>query len=457
MSDHRAMIAYIQNDCWALESGVMDRAVEIFNRQLADEKLVPSEIQAITANKGSTREFTVTKGTAVIPITGVIAKGAGMVNNVSQPRGTAVETIRAQLRDAMSDEDVERIMLHVDSPGGSVAGITDMANEIRSAAGKKPLTAFIEDTGASAAFWLASQASQVFANASAAVGSIGVYAVVVDSSEAAAKAGLKFHVIRSGPLKGAGEVGDAITEDQIASFQERIDDVFDLFVDDVATGRGLDREKVLAVADGSVFTGRKAKRAKLVDAITDFSGALKRTAKLTLDARRAARAERKEPAMATEQEKAAAAEALAANEQKDAVEKAQAETEAKERKRAADIMGAVSDFPEVMQAAIADGLTVDQAKAKAFDVCQAQLGEAKTRLKSIETAGTAPAPVGADEDAETEPDPNTKPGDDGKASTYQARLDQLRAEKQTTARCHSIATRELPRSKQAWVDESQKN
>ena len=457
MSEHRALIAYIQNDLWALKGDVLDRAVEVFNRQLIGEKLDPEEIQAIAAGKAAAREFAVMRGTAIIPITGVIAKGAGMVNNVSQPRGTAVESVRAQLRSALSDDEVERIMLHVDSPGGSVSGVADLAGEIRAAAGKKPVTAFIEDMGASAAFWLASQASLVFANKTGAVGSIGVFAVVVDSSKAAEARGLKFHVIRSGPLKGAGGVGDEITDDQLASFQERIDDVFGEFVDDVAAGRDLARDKVLAVADGSVFTGRRAKRAKLVDAITDFDGALKRTAKLTGGARRPVRSQEQEPIMAqTDAQKAAEAEeALAAkNRQDDAIEAARKEgaTDALEadRKRTAGILSAVGDFPAIAEKAISGGLSVDAAKALAFDAAVEQRDERQKRLDAIANSGTGPAPSAKDEETPDEPDPDN-PTDDGKASTYQARYEQIRREdKQTVSRAHAQAAAELPRSFAAW-------
>jgi len=460
MSNHNALTAYIQSDVWALEIGVAEKFVDVFNRHVAEVKLDGDEIQAVTRGKGGDPQLNTIRGTAVIPISGVIAKGASMVNNTSQSQGTAIETIRAQLRSAVADPDVERIMLHVASPGGSISGVADMASEIRAAAIRKPLTAFIDDVGASAAYWMASQATQVFANRNAAVGAIGVYAVVVDSSKAAEAKGLKFHVIRSGPLKGAGEVGDEVTEDQLANFQTRIDDVFGLFVDDVAEGRGMAREKVMALADGSTLTGSRAKSAKLVDAITDFDGALKRTAKLTAgdSRRRGARADGKEPIVAQEDKAAEAVAALAAKNDEDVVEAARAEardeTLKAERKRTADIMGAVGDFPDIAKAAIQDGLTVDQAKAEAFDASQAQLAVANERLAAIATSGCAPAAQAVDtDDAATAPagDP-----DDGKAGTYEARISALRTDQKLTAgQAHKVASNELPKSKQAWIDASQ--
>ena len=95
-------------------------------------------------------------------------------------------------------------MLHVDSPGGHVAGVQALADTIFQARKLKPLHAHIEDLGASAAYWLASQANTVTANSTAEVGSIGTMAVVHDSSGAAAKAGIKVYVVSSAPAAGIG-------------------------------------------------------------------------------------------------------------------------------------------------------------------------------------------------------------------------------------------------------------
>ena len=476
MRDHSALIAHIQNDLWALDPRVLDRAVSVFSRQVNDLKLTDDQIDEIVAardpDRGREKTYEVMNSTAIIPVTGVIAKLASSVNRTSQAKGTATQTVSRDLARAMADPDVERIMLLVDSPGGSVAGVADLAGEIRQAAERKPLTAFIEDTGASAAYWLASQAAKVYSNASAAVGSIGVYAVVADSSQMAEKMGLKFHVIKAGDLKGAGTPGTEVTDEQITAWQERIDDVYGLFTGDVAAGRGMKIEKVQAVADGRVFTGAKAKKAGLVDAITDFRGALKRTARVSVgDGPRRARAETQEPIMADEQEKTAAELAAASAEasaqeqtitQAD-VEQATADAVAADRQRTTDIMAAVGQFPEVAEKAIADGLTVEAAKAQAFDRAVDQRDEALERLAAIKDAGVEPAAVdnGAEAAEGLTPAQAAEAGiDDGKAETYQARLDLLmkpnaNGDTATAAQAHKIAAKELPKSFAAWNEAGQ--
>ena len=125
-------------------------------------------------------------GVAVIAISGILEK-------------RQTHHVRSLLRNATEDERVVGILLVIDSPGGTVAGTADLAASIRSAAKVKPVHAFVEDLAASAAYWAASQAGKVFANTNTAmVGSIGTYAVLIDSSEMANKAGIKVHVIRAG-------------------------------------------------------------------------------------------------------------------------------------------------------------------------------------------------------------------------------------------------------------------
>jgi len=472
---HAVFMEHITRDLWALEPGVLQRAVDVFGRHVADVKLTDAEIREVTATRDRSesrrREYDVMGGTAIIPITGVIAKLSSSVNGTSQPRGTATQAVSKNLARAIADPDVERIMLLVDSPGGQVAGVADLAAEVRAAAKRKPLTAYIEDLGASAAYWIVSGAAKIYANASAAVGSIGVYAVVADASEMARQRGLTFHVVKAGEFKGAGTPGTEVTDDQLAAWQERIDDVYGLFVGDVEAGRQMKTKAVEAVADGRVYTGAKAKANGLVDAITDFRGALKKTARVAAgDGPRRSRAEMENETMTDETTKpadetaddTAQVSATQSAENDDAVATTEAaidQAKAQERERAAGILAALDGFPEVAQTAIADGLTVDQAKAAAFDQVVAQRDDALARLSAIETAGVEPADVeAAAEGVDLTADEKADQGiDDGKAETYQAAIDALcdpdrKGGPLTKAQAHRIAAGKLPESFQAWND-----
>ena len=164
-------------------------------------------------------------------------------------------------------------MLHIDSPGGTVAGTGDLAAAVARADMKKPVFAFIEDLGASAAFWVASQARKVFTNSSAMIGSIGTFGVVHDMSVMAAREGVKVHVIKAGKFKGAGVPGTEVTADQLMEQQRVVDDLNEEFVRGVATGRKMSMEAVREIADGRVHVGKSAQKLGFSDGVKTFDQA----------------------------------------------------------------------------------------------------------------------------------------------------------------------------------------
>jgi signal peptide peptidase SppA len=182
--------------------------------------------------------------------------------------GTSTVRLRRDIRSAASDPNVSGIMLAVESPGGSAAGMLDLANEVRAARRQKPVWAQIEDLGASAAYWLASQADMVFANsAMSLVGSIGTYQVVYDYSAAAEREGVKTFLFATGPLKGAATPGTPVTAEQQADFQARVNDVQTHFDAAVRNGRGMSAAQLAAVKSGGVFPAARAAELKLIDKI----------------------------------------------------------------------------------------------------------------------------------------------------------------------------------------------
>lgn len=202
------------------------------------------------------------QGIAMITLTGPLQK-----QRASLSRNTSTVEARQLVRAAVNDADVKGIMLFIDSPGGTVAGTGELAAEVARANTKKPVYAYIEDLGASAAYWIASQAGKVFVNASGMVGSIGTYSVVYDWSAAAAKDGVKVHVIKAGDLKGTGIPGTEITAAQLADLQRMVTQLNDQFVAGVAAGRKLTPEQARALADGRVHVGQAAMDLKLVDGV----------------------------------------------------------------------------------------------------------------------------------------------------------------------------------------------
>lgn len=209
---------------------------------------------------------------ALIPVIGPMFKGYGSWGYADQTE------IRAAVRAAAQDPNVSGIMLLIDSPGGSVAGTPDLADEIKAADKVKPVYAYIEDLGCSAAYWVAASARQIFCNNTAFVGSIGVITALVDASKMYEQAGIKVHPIVTGKFKAVGDESQPVTVEALAYIQERIDGIFALFAAGVAKGRGMNVEKVKALEAG-VFLAEHAVEKKLVDQVASFEKAFSALAK----------------------------------------------------------------------------------------------------------------------------------------------------------------------------------
>lgn len=233
-------------------------------------QIQPRDVVAISGSNSDDEETRVVDGVAVIPISGPMMKREG-----KYAAGSTIRVRRA-IRRANDAEDVRSILLHIESPGGHANGTFELASEIDAA--DKPVEAFIEDLGASAAYWAASRTDRISANAPALIGSIGTYSVVYDLSGAAAMQGVKVHLISSGDLKGAGVEGTEITPEYLAYRQRLVDDLNGRFLNAVAEGRNVSLETVEQWATGEVFPSEQALDMGLIDEISTIDAVITRMA-----------------------------------------------------------------------------------------------------------------------------------------------------------------------------------
>jgi signal peptide peptidase SppA len=180
---------------------------------------------------------------------------------------TSTADLRRQFRNALRDPDVKGGMMLIDSPGGTVAGTDELASDIKAFAKQKPLHAHGEGVIASAAYWLAVQASRVSATRLTDVGSIGVVASVYDESGMYEAAGIKVHVISTGPDKGAFIPGTEVTGEQLEMIQSEVDDIFATFKAEVRKGRSMSDAQFGKVSSGRTWVGTKAVELGLIDAV----------------------------------------------------------------------------------------------------------------------------------------------------------------------------------------------
>ncbi len=162
---------------------------------------------------------------------------------------------------------VKGVILSIDSPGGTTAGGEAIFEAVRELAAAKPVVAQVGTLAASAGYMIASASDHIVARKSSIVGSIGVLVQFPDFTGLMDKVGIKLEEVKSSPLKAEPSPFNPTTDEERAMMRAMILDSYDWFVGLVDERRPLDRAEVLALADGSVFTGRQALTNKLVDAL----------------------------------------------------------------------------------------------------------------------------------------------------------------------------------------------
>lgn len=180
---------------------------------------------------------------------------------------TEDEELLERLADLRKAGAVKGVILSIDSPGGTTAGGEAIFDEVRRLAETKPVVAQVGTLAASAGYMIASAADHIVARKSSIVGSIGVLVQFPNVSGMMDKLGITLDEIKSSPLKAEPSPFNPTTEPERAMMRSMIMDSYDWFVGLVDERRPLDRQQVLALADGSVFTGRQALERKLIDEV----------------------------------------------------------------------------------------------------------------------------------------------------------------------------------------------
>jgi protease-4 len=178
---------------------------------------------------------------------------------------TEDEELLERLKKVTESTSVAGVILSVDSPGGTTAGGEAIYEAVRKLATAKPTVAQVGTLAASAGYMIASASDHIVARQSSIVGSIGVLVQFPNFTGLMEKIGIQLDEVKSSPLKAEPSPFNVTTEEERAMLRAMILDSYDWFVGLVDERRPLDRAQVLALADGSIFTGRQALANKLVD------------------------------------------------------------------------------------------------------------------------------------------------------------------------------------------------
>jgi len=169
------------------------------------------------------------------------------------------------IRTLKNDESVKGVLLRVNSPGGAIAPSQEIYQAVKDLNAVKPVVASYGSVAASGGYYASAPARLIVANPGSVTASIGVMAEFVTVADAMEKLGIKPEVLTTGKYKAAGTPMRNLTDDQRDQLLGLMTDLHDQFVDHVAEARGMDRERVAAIADGRAVSGRQALALGLID------------------------------------------------------------------------------------------------------------------------------------------------------------------------------------------------
>lgn len=207
------------------------------------------------------------KGIAIIRIYGVLTKKTEAFDHILDM--TSYENIHEEIESALEDKSIETILLDIDSPGGEVNGVFDLADFIYESRAKKRIVALANDDAYSAAYAIASSAEKVFVSRTSGVGSIGVIASHIDQSRFDEKQGIKYTTVFAGSRKNDLNPHEPMTSESLESLQKEVGRLYEMFLQLIARNRGLSIEKIRSTEAGLYF-GEKAVEIGVADGVTTF-------------------------------------------------------------------------------------------------------------------------------------------------------------------------------------------
>ncbi len=205
----------------------------------------------------------------VVPVHGAIAHTSGMLS----PSATDEKVVRT-LRAARANPRIRGVLLHVDSPGGSALASDRIHREVALLAREKPVVCVMANVAASGGYYVAAPTGAIWAEELTVTGSIGVVAARMYAKKLYERLGVSMEVVRRGAHAGVLDPTSPLTPDERVVVEHELDAVYDAFLDVVAEGRKMPKEKVDEVARGRVWIGKDARTRGLVDALGGFAEAL---------------------------------------------------------------------------------------------------------------------------------------------------------------------------------------
>ncbi|ANI16775.1 hypothetical protein A9C11_23630 [Pseudomonas citronellolis] len=380
---------------WLMLPCALDNLLAIANRLGDPSALVTKEGERLD----NTRRVSMRNGVAVVPVTGPIFRYANLFSEISG--ATSTQVLATDIQAALDDPKVKAIVLNIDSPGGVVAGINELAELVYAGRERKRIVAYGSGTVASAAYWIASAASEIVLDDTAMAGSIGTVVEAVVQGEGANGAKRYEIVSRNAPNKRP----DLSTEEGRAKIGETINALADVFEAKVARNLGVPVEKVPEMGDqGGLRVGASAVEHGLAHRLGSLESLINELASPAANTLR-------KPSMTIVKSTAELQAAIAAGTDPKDIQiaawpdvdalQAAARTEGvvAERNRLKGISALASKgFEKEIEAAIEDGSSVEATALQLFKAAQDR-GITLAGIKSDSTSTTSTVPVEGDKEA----------------------------------------------------------
>ena len=215
-----------------------------------------------------------------MPLYGIITQRGNMADDVSGPGSCSTQQFAASLQNALADDTVGQILIDIDSPGGSVYGVSELADLIYSARNQKPIIGIANSLAASAAYWIGSACSEFYCTPGGEVGSIGVYTAHQDVSKALEEEGVAVTLISAGRFKVEASPYGPLTDEARAAIQQSVDNYYGMFTKAVSRGRNVGIGQVRdGMGQGRCLSATDALAQNMIDDVMPFDDLIKKMQK----------------------------------------------------------------------------------------------------------------------------------------------------------------------------------
>ena len=234
------------------------------------------DVDAVLDRRRLKRRLTIWRVVALVLVAVVVvillSRGTGgsgpYIARVSVDGLIVDERDREQLFKSMAEQDdVKAVIVHIDSPGGTVVGSEMIYKGLREIGETKPVVAVISNVGASGGYITALGADRIYARENTLTGSIGVIFQAPEVSGMLEDLGITINEVKTSPVKGGPSLYAPMNDETRDALEDMVADAFDWFTGIVAERRGYSPDELEAVANGRVYSGRQAVKNGLIDAL----------------------------------------------------------------------------------------------------------------------------------------------------------------------------------------------